>query len=58
MRALTMKMRQFGMTTKLAELAMLQFYQELKKSRGNSRTLKDVMRYNKAEREFLRITNN
>lgn len=35
--------RQFGKTTMLAELAMLQFYQELKRVKRKRRTLKDVM---------------
>ena len=39
--------RQFGMTTKLAELAMLQFYQELKRVKSKHRTLKDVINRNR-----------
>ena len=38
------KFRQFGMTAKLAELAMLQFYKELKRVKCKHRTLKDVIR--------------
>ena len=47
MRILTMKMRQFGMTTKMAELAMLQFCQELKRVKRKHRTLKDVINRNR-----------
>lgn len=39
--------RQFGKTTMLAELAMLQFYQELKRVKRNHRTLKDVINRNR-----------
>lgn len=36
--------RQFGKTTMLAELAMLQFYKELKRAKRKHRTLKDVIK--------------
>lgn len=39
--------RQFGKTTMLAELAMLQFYQELKRVKRKHRTLKDVINRNR-----------
>lgn len=35
--------RQFGKTTMLAELAMLQFYQELKRVKRKHSKLKDVI---------------
>lgn len=47
MRTLTMKMRQFGKTTMLVELAMLQFYKELKRVKCKHRTLKDVINRNR-----------
>lgn len=41
------KFRQFGMTAKLAELAMLQFYKEQKRVKCKHRTLKDVINRNR-----------
>jgi hypothetical protein len=38
--------RQFGKTAMLAELTMLQFYQELKRVKRKHRTLKDVINRN------------
>lgn len=47
LKILNEKFRQFGKTTMLAELAMSQFYKELKRMKCKHRTLKDVINRNR-----------
>ena len=45
--------RQFGKTTMLAELAMLQFYKELKRMEFKHRTLKRVKRKHRTLKDVI-----